>query len=280
MEKSTKRFAAWAAALLITLFVASAQRITGPSYPLKGKETIGNETIVYRFNRSAVSGTALKVSVSAGNISGSVLHFRRLNSDDLWADVPMEKEGEGVFSASVPSQPPAGKVEYKVSVIADNAVFILNQGNPVVVRFRGAVPTGFLVLHIFLMFSGMLFASRCLFCGRDTLRFKKGMVHMTTAQLFLGGLVFGPIVQKYAFNRFWTGFPFGTDMTDNKMLIIVVIWLAALFTYSRKKTVLIVASLLTFLIYLVPHSVLGSELDFKTGQHKNVFIQDHISGER
>lgn len=29
----------------------------------------------------------------------------------------------------------------------------------------------------------------------------------------LGGMILGPIVQKYAFGEYWTGFPFGGDLT-------------------------------------------------------------------
>ncbi len=43
--------------------------------------------------------------------------------------------------------------------------------------------------------------------------------------LVLGGFLLGPIVQKYAFGAFWTGWPFGEDLTDNKTAVAVLAWL-------------------------------------------------------
>ena len=78
-------------------------------------------------------------------------------------------------------------------------------------------------------------------------------------------MIFGPIMQKYAFGEFWTGVPFGIDLTDNKTLIAVIGWIIALIAIkksSNPKGWIIFASVLMFIIYLIPHSVLGSELDY------------------
>lgn len=270
MKKRVLHFVFWTVSLLITLAVATVQRRTGPSYPLKDKEVIEGETVGYRFLRSAVSGNKMMVSLRAGELTGAMLRYRRVNSDDLWTEIPMEKE-DGSLVAFIPPQPPAGKVEYKVIVQKGGRQIPLNRGKAVVVRFRGAVPSIFLLLHVLLMFSGLFFVSRCFFCRWDSDSFRRIMVHWTTVQLFLGGMIFGPIVQKYAFGYFWTGFPLGTDLTDNKMLLILLIWLTAIFFCYKRKNFLFLAALLTFLIYLIPHSLLGSELDYQSGRQKNVY---------
>ena len=46
----------------------------------------------------------------------------------------------------------------------------------------------------------------------------KWMTYTTVVLLFLGGIIMGPVIQKYAFGAFWTGWPFGHDLTDNKTL--------------------------------------------------------------
>jgi hypothetical protein len=87
----------------------------------------------------------------------------------------------------------------------------------------------------------------------------------TTGFLFLGGLILGPIVQKYAFGSFWTGWPFGHDLTDNKTLVAFIAWLIALVRVRRNPSARIspiAAAFILLLIYLIPHSVLGSELDY------------------
>ena len=47
---------------------------------------------------------------------------------------------------------------------------------------------------------------------------------MTLVFLVAGGFVLGPIVQHQAFGAYWTGIPFGFDLTDNKVLIALVAW--------------------------------------------------------
>ena len=89
-----------------------------------------------------------------------------------------------------------------------------------------------------------------------------------------GGLVLGPIVQKYAFGAYWTGFPWGYDLTDNKLLIMWVVWLIACVWMGGKPRAdgknsaglgrfgVILASVVMVGVYLIPHSMQGSELDY------------------
>jgi len=78
-------------------------------------------------------------------------------------------------------------------------------------------------------------------------------------------MILGPIVQKYAFGEFWTGFPNGTDLTDNKTLIAFIGWLIALVAViktKKQKFWVGCATVVMFAIFLIPHSVMGSELDY------------------
>jgi hypothetical protein len=89
----------------------------------------------------------------------------------------------------------------------------------------------------------------------------------TTAFLFIGGMILGPIVQKYAFGAFWTGVPFGFDLTDNKTLVAMIAWAFAVWRSYKQRSIrswIIIAALVLFVIYLIPHSMMGSELDYKT----------------
>ncbi len=83
--------------------------------------------------------------------------------------------------------------------------------------------------------------------------------------LFVGGLVMGPVVQKYAFDAYWTGWPFGTDLTDNKTIVAFLGWLGAalMIPKSTKPHFLVIAAaVILLIIFLIPHSLLGSELDY------------------
>ena len=80
-------------------------------------------------------------------------------------------------------------------------------------------------------------------------------------------MVLGPLVQKYAFGEFWTGVPFGWDLTDNKTLIAVFAWILAVVMNRKKERpgYIIAAAVILLLVYSIPHSLFGSELDYATG---------------
>jgi hypothetical protein len=119
-----------------------------------------------------------------------------------------------------------------------------------------------------MMFIAMLFSTLAgLFAiGKNPL-FRK----YTTWTLILftaGGLVLGPVVQYYAFGDLWTGIPFGWDLTDNKTLIAFAFWILA-FVMNRKKERPIytaIAALVLLLVYSIPHSMFGSELNYQSGE--------------
>jgi hypothetical protein len=48
-------------------------------------------------------------------------------------------------------------------------------------------------------------------------------------------MILGPVVQKFAFGEYWTGFPFGTDLTDNKTLIAFIGWIIALVAVFKSE---------------------------------------------
>jgi peptidoglycan/LPS O-acetylase OafA/YrhL len=88
----------------------------------------------------------------------------------------------------------------------------------------------------------------------------------------VGGLILGPFVQKYAFGAFWTGVPWGWDFTDNKMLLMWLAWAGACTVLWRTRTrtptprsaraAVIAGALVMTVVYLVPHSFKGSQLDY------------------
>ena len=86
--------------------------------------------------------------------------------------------------------------------------------------------------------------------------------------LLLGGMVFGPIIQYYAFGQAWTGIPFGWDLTDNKTLIAVIFWIVAVVSNRKnpKYRYTLIAAIITLLIFSIPHSMFGSELDYTSGE--------------
>ena len=91
--------------------------------------------------------------------------------------------------------------------------------------------------------------------------------NLTFIVLLVGGMIYGPLMQLYAFGELWTGFPKGMDLTDNKTLIAFIFWIIAVVMNRKQQRPvwIIVASIVMLAIYLIPHSALGSELNYESG---------------
>ena len=169
-----------------------------------------------------------------------------------------------MLTANLPHQPKAGKLLYKVKLI-NQSVSIVIPEKPVVIRYKGAVPLFILIPHIIFIFGAMLLSTRTgLEIFNKEPKFKK-LTFVTLLFLLIGGGIFGPITQYYAFDAFWTGFPVGYDLTDNKVLIAVIGWIIAAVMIKKSpnpKRWIAFASILLFAVFLIPHSTLGSELDY------------------
>jgi hypothetical protein len=118
------------------------------------------------------------------------------------------------------------------------------------------------------MFLAMLFST---LAGLMSLiryaQYKKYAI-LTLILLSIGGMILGPLVQYYAFGDLWTGIPFGWDLTDNKTLIAFLFWILAVIMNRKQERPLYtaLAAFVLLLIYSIPHSMFGSELDYSTGQ--------------
>jgi hypothetical protein len=267
--KRSKTIWLWLIAFLLTLFIAIYQRLTGPTYPLRGVENVAGQSVKYRLLRSYTAHEDLPVRLHIGdkNVTG-FLSYRRYKSGDDWTQKVLIYES-GALIGVIPGQPPAGKVEYRILVEHDGHKLPLRNGRSVIARFKGQVPILVLIAHVLFMFLGIMFALRT---GMEILR-KNGnyvwMVSWTLGIIVIGGMILGPVVQKYAFGDFWTGFPFGTDLTDNKTLIVVLSWVIAFFLKKKSKWWAFAATGIMIIMYLIPHSLFGSELDYKSGKMKN-----------
>jgi hypothetical protein len=250
---------------VLTVFTAVYQRMTGPTYPVSGEVTIAGKIIEYKLDRThgGEGEHLIKILVDDENICGELL-WKRYKTDDEFTSVELLRE-DGKLTASLPHQPPAGKLVYHIILQKGENAVTLPANGEVVIRFKGDVPVLFLIPHIIFIFGAMLLSTRTgLEYFNEGKKFKP-LTILTFIFVIIGGFIFGPIVQYYAFGAFWTGFPFGHDLTDNKILIGFIGWLIALialYKFKNPKRWIVFASILMFIIFLIPHSLLGSELDY------------------
>jgi len=262
-----KNILLWIFSFLFTVGIAYYQRKTGPTYPISGKAEIAGQTIKYNLIRTHGGNDDAKIIIKNvdKNLVG-LIKYKRFGTEDEWISFMMIRDGQDL-KGFLPHQPPAGKLMYHVA-ISDGTESVLLNEEPTVIRFKGGVPAWVLIPHIIIMFTAMMMSTRTGLeaLARGVKTYEYALITLVT--LFIGGLILGPVVQKYAFGAFWTGWPFGQDLTDNKTLVAFIFWAIAVWRLFRKpenRTWPVVAMIVLLLVYLIPHSMFGSELDYGSG---------------
>ena len=265
----------WLAAGVIMLGAATWQRLTGPTHPRRGRTEIAGQEVRWRLLRSQDSGEPLRVSVAvpediAGTPVTGTVHFRRFPTEEPFQALAMSRQNEALVGF-LPTQPPAGKLEYFVVLDAPGGPVRLPEGEPLLARFKGHVPLWILLPHVLAMFFAMLIGVRAALAtalGRPETR---ALAWLALLGITLGGMILGPIVQKHAFGAYWTGWPLGGDLTDNKTAAMWLAWIAAVALLQRRRDAadrmaragVAIAALVMMAVYVIPHSLRGSQLDYR-----------------
>lgn len=277
MNKKTFSILLWVLAVVLTMIFFVYQRLTGPTHPVRGTEVFLEKEVSYKLLRTQTIGKTLPVRITAADqaVTAFINYKNYKDPNDDWKtkeeEIEMKREGDDLVGEIPGKTQMAAKIEYMVRIVVANESFLLHKGKSVVARFKGDVPAVFLIIHIILMFFSFVFALRT---GMEALRKERNynrLVFITLLIVFVGGMILGPIVQAYAFGDVWTGFPFGFDLTDNKTLIAFIFWLLAFFLMKKSRWWVILAVAMMIIVYLIPHSVLGSEVDYTTGKMKNKY---------
>lgn len=257
----------WVIAALITVAAAMYQRMTGPTYPERVPVTIEGSEYDISLKRSQTNTHPCTIGLEAPvNITGKIF-YRKFRTEEEWVSVNMNHDGSRL-AGELPSQPAAGKLEYYIILTPPSgSEIVIRKDEPVVIRFKGNVPAAVMIPHILIMFFAMLLSNLAGLTAAFGRTEQKKYGRWALWLLLAGGMILGPVVQKYAFGDLWTGIPFGWDLTDNKTLIAVFAWILAV-VMNRKKdrpAYTIAAAILLLLVYSIPHSLFGSELDYATG---------------
>ncbi len=260
-----KKILFWFLAFVITAASALYQRMTGPTYPQRGKVSLSAGEVRYELPRSAEIAADCEVGVELpdSKVNGRLL-FKRFKTADPWTEIEMFRQA-GRLVGYLPKQPMAGKLAYKVVLSDEQKEVSLSGDEPVVIRFKRHTPLPLVLTHVFVIFAAMLFSTRAGLAALDRKSDPRRLAVWTAVLLFVGGFILGPLMQKFAFDAWWTGFPLGTDLTDSKTLFAMLAWIVALVAGRKgrqNRRWVLVASIITLIIFLIPHSLLGSELKY------------------
>ncbi len=282
----------WILAIIMTLAAVIYQRKTGPTYDKKMDVQVNDSTYQLKLVRSLEigSGAFVKLGIDDTSISAK-LYYKRYPSKEAYQSVDFQYATKPVHSflmnkvfhiteekgwfAEVQEQPAAGKIQYYFEITDKTGTTAYLEHEPVVIRFKGAVPSSILAPHIFFMFFAMFLGNLAGIMAVFRYKKYKLFTTLTIITFFIGGMVLGPMVQWHAFGEAWAGVPFAWDLTDNKTLISFLFWLLAFaMNRNREKPIYtIIAALVMLVIYSIPHSMFGSELDPETGEIIQGWIQ-------
>jgi hypothetical protein len=280
-----KKFILWFLAFLITISAAIYQRMTGPTYPKKLDITVNDSICHLKLIRSLGLNEKPEVKLNINDTTVKArLFFKRFKTDEdyqvssfsykiypvhsfIMNKVFKMYEDKGFF-ATVPQEPPAGKIQYYFEITDSHGTRTYLKDSPEVIRFKGDVPAFVLVPHILLMFIAMMFSTLAGLMALIKYPLYKKYAVWTLFLFIAGGFVLGPLVQYFAFGDLWTGIPFGWDLTDNKTLIALLFWILAVVMNKKadKPVYTILAAFILLLVFSIPHSLFGSELRYSSGQ--------------
>jgi hypothetical protein len=279
-----KKFLLWFLAFVITITAAVYQRRTGPTYPKRVEITVNDSKNNIKLVRSLSLNQKpeVRLDIKDSSIKARLFYKRFKTSEEYqvsefaYRAVPVKSFvmnkifkvfDENGFYASVPQQPPAGKIEYYFEITDSHGSATYMKDLPVVIRFKGDVPAFVLIPHILLMFLAMLFSTLAGLMSLVKYPLYKKYSLWTLILFIIGGFALGPIVQNYAFGELWTGIPFGWDLTDNKTLIALIFWVLAVVMNRKKDRPLYtaLAAFILLLVFSIPHSLFGSELNYSSG---------------
>jgi hypothetical protein len=274
----------WIVAFVAMFAAASYQRRTGPTYEYHGTLEVAARTYHYALIRSEETTRDARVALPLpGDGASGRIMVRRYPTDDPFTPVEMREEtvdGSTELAGYLPAQPAAGKLEYYIELHTSDGDRRIPEvggakdgGSTIVMRFKDHVPLPLLLSHVLFMFVSMLIGVRAALGAAVGETKARRLAWVTLVGLSIGGMILGPFVQKYAFGAFWTGFPWGYDLTDNKTLIMWLAWVVACGvlllggkerpTPSRAARLAVAAAAVVMVgVYLIPHSLRGSQLDY------------------
>jgi hypothetical protein len=240
---------------------------------VRGRFEVAGQDYRYSLKRNDYSTRDARVAIPqpGPGVSGA-LHWKRYPTSDEFRAVPLRPQ-DGELVGELPAQPAAGKLEYYITLNTADGELRLPESSEeeVIIRFKDPVPIYILLPHVLFMFFSILIGMRAGLAALFAPAGMRRLAWITLGGMTAGGMILGPIVQKLAFGAFWTGFPFGYDLTDNKVLVMWLVWIVACLAVGFRprrneraaRLVVVAAALVMMVVYLIPHSAQGSELDYE-----------------
>lgn len=273
-------------AIILTLLVVFSSYWFGPNRRYKVEARCPQFAMAHKAPRGHDGGGAAELELNVKlcrctdsdvkiTLAGRVKGVEKWEYLDHQRIEPGEQPDDRIYFFSIPEKPWTTRYFYKfegrLTEDGPNAeprlILERENGDPMMIKFKGAVPGWILILHILAMFGGFCVLILSVFHaiamaagrGKDNPAAAGRLGWMAWLILFIGGLPLGCAMNYYAFNVYWEAWPFGGDVTDNKTQIALIIWGIATYFLMKKPSkkagiVGVLAGLVVLAIFLIPHS--------------------------
>jgi hypothetical protein len=255
-------FSMWLVALVITALGLVIQRKTGEKMPLSLETQWQGRQVRTVLARSHVGpgGQRLVIEGVDPDWHGTVV-WRRYGQGNVYRRESLRNLGS-MLSGELSPQPRGSALEYRVEVEAQgNKLLRLPEHGTVITRYKGATPLWVSLPHLFLLYLGLFLGVRA---GLEALALGPRshiLAGLALICFLFGGLLFGPLMKVNAYGILWRGPPVGLDSTDTKTVVLVLAWLVPVILRARERRArrwVILASVLSVIAFLIPHSVFGT----------------------
>jgi len=261
-------------ALILTIVLLGIAKRTSTRHSEELSIQIGDITVVHHtVTEDFGDGPVLDINVPYIEGLSAVAFYSKEIGGPYTVDT-LVQTADG-FTGVLPVLPKGQKWFYHIDMIKDGASAgrFPAEGDQFI-KFKAHVPPYIIIPHIICMFATIFFGLMTVFTAFDI---KKGVENLaksvryalwTVIAVFIGGFPLGYWVAYVAFGQGWSGIPIGWDITDNKTVIIFLLWLITLILArdglkgrkmaisNRTYQILTVASLvISVILFMVPHSI-------------------------
>ncbi len=200
------------------------------------------------------------------------------SEQDLFVVVPMQHLEDGIYFGRIPAHKRGSLITYYLEARAgdDLVVEVPAADRPrFEFYFKGRPDRRVLIAHVAVIFGALFFFLLAGYFAYKGLTDRRANMHAPRLGLagsvlfFIASIPLGMIIAYQTYGKPWTGFPVGSDFTDNKSLVILLYWAAATFFYRgsalRKDPssdlmpwralpyVYLAGAIITVVLFLIPH---------------------------
>jgi len=244
----------WISAVILSFLTGYIQNASGQYYPVTGTIGVEGKKVSYKFDKIFSDKDRYKFIIRSDNPDVQCILKWRDEKSDGWNSVEMSSEDKAFF-CYIPRQSAGKKIQYFAEIYSGEKKHII-PGKPVVMLFRGYVPSVISSLHFIILFAGLLLSYRTglsALGGINENKKIKKLTLFTVSLFFVYTIALTPFKKSFEQNAIGNKVIPVTSLFDLQSILLLLIWIAAMifiFRFKDPRKPAILVSVLTVLVFL------------------------------